>query len=89
MLSIYWQYIPRYINRDDREWNAGDQCLLRTTGGIWTVNVVLSNGLPRFSAGWNKFARDIKLKLDDIVHFTMLGNDQGKCLFDVVIQSKN
>lgn len=48
----------------------------------WIVRLVISNNLPRFSSGWNRFARENHLTLNDTVVFTMVEADQST-VFDV------
>lgn len=45
---------------------------MRTGNGEWPVSIVISNKLPRFSGGWNQFARDNELIVDERVVFTLV-----------------
>ncbi|KAK1384285.1 hypothetical protein POM88_022020 [Heracleum sosnowskyi] len=49
----------------------------RCENGEWEVAIVFSNGIPRFSAGWNQFAKYNKLSLNETVEFTMVEEEDG------------
>lgn len=68
----------------NREWEIGEQVLLSSVNGDWMVSIVFSNGTPRFSAGWNKFARDNNLRENQNLVFTLF-EQQDVHLFDVQI----
>lgn len=82
--SSHGVHIPRNVIPNNRGWEAGEQVRLRTAGGTWTVTIVFNNGIPRFSAGWNQFAKSNKLKRNQIVVFTLLEDEDG-IVFDVAI----
>lgn len=80
--SIILQHIPRAIVPHDRQWIAGEKVLLRTNNGFWSVGIVYNHKIPRFSAGWNLFAKDNKLQLNQSLDFTLVEDANG-IIFDV------
>lgn len=78
-----FQHIPRHIRPQNRDWLAGEQVSLRTPTGNWQVGIVFkNNSLPRFSAGWNKFTRDNKLRKNQKLVFTFEEEHDG-IIFDI------
>ncbi|KAK1360893.1 hypothetical protein POM88_045367 [Heracleum sosnowskyi] len=63
--------IPSFINPANRQWMGGERILLRMEDEAWSVGLAVSNGRARFSARWNKFARENKLKRRQILVFNM------------------
>ena len=51
--------------------------ILRTGDGEWDVSVVISNKTPRFSRGWNQFARDNQIAINETVQFHMLEEEDA------------
>lgn len=74
------QVIPRYITPRNREWKAGDKVTLVTDNGNWPLGIVMSHGRARFSAGWNKFVRDNRLRNSQVLVFTLVESDDGPIL---------
>ena len=68
---------------------AGDRSILRTGEGTWSVGLVKSNEGLRFSAGWNKFSKENNLELNNVLRFTFAGQENGQCVFDVVVLENN
>lgn len=54
---------------------AGDRVVSRTENGEGEVCIVISNTKPRFSGGWNKFARENHESLNETLFFTLLGDE--------------
>ncbi|KAK1354320.1 hypothetical protein POM88_047576 [Heracleum sosnowskyi] len=71
------QYIPGYIKPGNRNFVHGECVTFRCENGEWEVAIVYSNGIPRFSAGWNQFAKYNKLSLNETVEFTMVEEEDG------------
>lgn len=76
------QHIPSNVKPQQRKWRHGEEVLLSTVNGDWMVRIVFSNGNPRFSAGWNRFARDNNLQQNQNLVFTLF-EDQDMLLFNV------
>lgn len=81
MTSIV-QYIAPGVKPGNGDWEAGDRVNLRTANGEWELGIVLSSGVPRFSGGWNKFARDNLLSFNETVDFNLIQED-NKFIFVV------
>lgn len=81
-----FQYIPSHINPQNRKWTAGEKITLRTQRGEWTVVLAISNGRPRCSSDWKKFAKDNELKYNKTLPFTMIGGKHNGVIFDVQIR---
>lgn len=77
------QHIPRTINPIGRKWRAGEKVLMRTDNGSWSVGIVYNHRSPRFSAGWNIFAKDNEFALNDTLIFTLVEDDNAPVAFDV------
>ncbi|KAK1355667.1 hypothetical protein POM88_048923 [Heracleum sosnowskyi] len=71
------QYIPGYIKPGNRNFEHGERVTFRCENGEWEVTIVYSNGIPRFSVGWNQFAKYNKLSLNETVEFTMVDEEDG------------
>ncbi|WOH14854.1 hypothetical protein DCAR_0934380 [Daucus carota subsp. sativus] len=52
-----------------KTWVSRDNLLLRTNKDEWTVGLVMSNGMPRMLASWNRFVRDNKVEVRDRLVF--------------------
>ncbi|KAK1378622.1 hypothetical protein POM88_025366 [Heracleum sosnowskyi] len=70
-------YIPGYIKPGNRNFKHGERVTFRCENREWEVAIVYSNGIPRFSAGWNQFAKYNKLSLNETVEFTMVDEEDG------------
>lgn len=77
------QHIPGNVNPFGRQWRAGERVLLRTHNGSWSVGIIYNHRIPRFSAGWNPFAKDNELKMNQTLIFTMVEDDNAPVAFDV------
>lgn len=77
LLKSLWQHIPKHICPRNRSWQAGEDVKLKTDKGSWNVSIVLSNRTGRFSAGWNRFSEDNKLKKSNSLIFTMFESAEG------------
>lgn len=73
------QHIPGNVKPRDQNWQAGEKVSFVTAKGTWQVGIVLHNGRGRFSAGWNAFAKDNKLKKSNTLLFTLTENNEGPC----------
>lgn len=76
------QHIPKTIIPHGRQWIAGEKVLMRTTNGSWSVGIVYNHKIPRFSAGWNLFAKDNGLQQNQNLVFTLVEDPNG-IAFDV------
>lgn len=71
------QHIPPEVQLNGRDWKDVDEVRCVTEKGSWPISIVLNNGRPRLSAGWNKFARENNLKKSQILGFSMIqGNEE-------------
>ncbi|KAK1384321.1 hypothetical protein POM88_022056 [Heracleum sosnowskyi] len=86
--SSHGTYIPRYINLGNRNFNQGERVMFRFENEQWGVGIVYSNGLPRFSAGWNKFVKDNQISLNEKVEFTMV-EEEDELVFDIGFPGRN
>ncbi|KAK1383336.1 hypothetical protein POM88_021071 [Heracleum sosnowskyi] len=69
--------IPRFIVPANKQWLVGERVLLRTDEGSWSIGLTVNDGRARFSAGWNKFARDNELKRRQNLVFNMIEGAEG------------
>ncbi|WOG82287.1 hypothetical protein DCAR_0101450 [Daucus carota subsp. sativus] len=65
-------FIPIAIHPPNRAWNKGDEVELRTEKGSWRLGMVLHGNRARLSAGWNKFARENEYKVDDVLSWQLM-----------------
>lgn len=77
-----YQYIPIAVTPNGRRWEGGEKVTFRIGHRTWLITVVLSTGLPRFSAGWNKFVADNELKVNDNLIFTLV-QEERQLIFDI------
>ncbi|KAK1384936.1 hypothetical protein POM88_022671 [Heracleum sosnowskyi] len=70
-------YIPGYIKPGNRNFKHCERVTFRCENREWEVAIVYSNGIPRFSAGWNQFSKYNKLSLNETVEFTMVDEEDG------------
>ncbi|KAF1001423.1 hypothetical protein AG4045_014462 [Apium graveolens] len=70
------EYIPKEVAPRGRNWISSEQVNLVTENGSWIVTILVSNGRGRFSAGWNAFVRDNKLKGSKPLLFTLIENNE-------------
>lgn len=56
---------------------------MRTQIGEWTVGIATSKNRPRYSAGWNAFTKDNKLKYNKSYKFTLLSDEDDGVIFHV------
>lgn len=61
--------------------------MLRTEMQEWIVRIVISNQLARISSGWNSFARESQLTLNEEVVFTMR-EGEDMTVFDVTFPQR-
>ncbi|KAK1389864.1 hypothetical protein POM88_018042 [Heracleum sosnowskyi] len=80
--SSHGVHIPSHVSARNRDWQSGEEVMLRTDVGTWMVRIVFNNGSPRFSAGWNKFARDNKFIVNQKLVFTLIEEDDV-IVFDI------
>ncbi|KAK1352216.1 hypothetical protein POM88_053480 [Heracleum sosnowskyi] len=80
--SSHGVHIPSHVSARNRAWQSGEEVMLRTDVGTWMVRIVFNNGSPRFSAGWNKFARDNKFIVNQKLVFTLIEEDDV-IVFDI------
>ncbi|KAF1002491.1 hypothetical protein AG4045_017755 [Apium graveolens] len=73
-IQPYDKHIPKEIHLFHHVFKASDEITLVRNAKSWKVGIVLSNGMPRVSAGWNKFSSDNKLKVADRLIFYFLDN---------------
>ena len=65
-----------------RDWMVGDEVTFVTNKGNWKIGIVISNGSPRFSAGWNFFIKDNNIKASNTLVFHMTEQD-GTIVFRI------
>ncbi|KAK1388306.1 hypothetical protein POM88_016484 [Heracleum sosnowskyi] len=70
-------YITGYIKPGNHNFEHGERVTFRCENGEWEVAIVFSNGIPRFSTGWNQFAKYNKLSLNETIEFTMVEEEDG------------
>lgn len=80
---LFSQYIPSSIRHHDRQWRSSEKIILRTKTGEWMVGLSVLRGNARCSAGWNKFSKDNKLKKNETLTFTMIGDEGNGVIFNV------
>ncbi|KAK1379093.1 hypothetical protein POM88_025837 [Heracleum sosnowskyi] len=80
--TSHGEYIPGHIIPQNRKWISGEHVTFRNGDEVWEIGLVYSNGLARFSAGWNKFSREKKVKLNETVVFNLL-ESEGGLSFDI------
>lgn len=83
MLLFSFQYIPNSITPHGRQWMENEKITLRSENGEWQVKIVLSNGLPRISAGWNKFAKDNELIYEQSLTFILVEEEENGAIFEI------
>ncbi|KAK1401088.1 hypothetical protein POM88_000693 [Heracleum sosnowskyi] len=86
--SSHGTYIPQYINLRNRNFNQVERVMFRFENEQWGIGIVYSNGLPRFSAGWNKFVKDNQISLNETVEFTMV-EEEDELVFDIGFPGRN
>lgn len=86
--SIIVQHIPRTIRFRDQIWKSGDMVKFRTGQGFWDIKIVLNGTVARFSRGWSKFVKDLDLKEDDNLRFT-LQQDSVVPTFNIEVNPPN
>lgn len=69
-ILIFVQLIPQEVNPSGCAWVGGEEVSCVTENGTWNVGIVLSNGSPRFSSGWNKFVKENELKVGTSLVFS-------------------
>lgn len=70
-------HIPNEVQLNGRYWKDGDEVSCVTEKGSWQIGIVLNNGRPRLSAGWNKFAMENDLNESQILVFSMAEENEG------------
>lgn len=53
--------------------------------GLGMLELQLQKGVARCSAGWNKFAKDNMLKINQTVLFNMLADEGNRIIFEIHI----
>ncbi|KAK1398640.1 hypothetical protein POM88_008503 [Heracleum sosnowskyi] len=86
--SSHRTYIPGYINPRNRNFNHGECVMFRFENELWEVGIVYCNGLPRFSAGWNKFVKDNQISLNETVEFNMV-EEEDELVFEIGFPGRN
>ncbi|KAK1360110.1 hypothetical protein POM88_044584 [Heracleum sosnowskyi] len=86
--SSHGTYIPRYINLGNRNFNQGERVMFRFENEQWGIGIVYSNGLQRFSAGWNKFVKDNQISLNETVEFTLV-EEEDELVFNIGFPGRN
>lgn len=66
------QLIPKEVNPRGRQWINGEEVTCITKNGTLKLKIVLSNGVGRFSAGWNKLVKDNDLKVGRNMVFELI-----------------
>ncbi|KAL1813306.1 hypothetical protein ACET3Z_023371 [Daucus carota] len=75
--------IPKNIHPPNHEWKKGDETVIETDKGIWTLGLVIHHTRARFCSGWNKFVRDNGFKVNDVLHWRLI-EEEGSPKFVVI-----
>ncbi|KAK1360557.1 hypothetical protein POM88_045031 [Heracleum sosnowskyi] len=75
-------YISKDLDEFISHWNSGQIVFLVRNGLQWNIGINVTNGRKRFSAGWSTFVDNNGLNENDIVRFSLRGDE---VTFDVEV----